>query len=276
MIIKRPGQKSGIVNPQMASFLDILPTAIAWSGHKDSDIKTPNTDKSPPRLGDSLLPILEEEKLLSKEHWKQHVLGSHTFHEIQNYWPTRYLRTHKYKYHRNIAHRLDFPFAADLYCSLTWEGIRNKDGPVTIGKRPLEQYLFRGPEELYDLENDPNEIHNLVDNRGKAVAKKYEGLLQEARETVEAWQYLTKDTWLYKDGMSAVVMEPYIRQGLKLPDRFEIDLKNPGTKKVKGWEPPVVKDVKALPRENSELVAPKEADAGTSVLGALCGWLWRK
>lgn len=58
LIIRQPGQKSGVVNPNLVSFLDILPTSIAWAGNKDLEIITPLADKSPPRLGDSLLSTL--------------------------------------------------------------------------------------------------------------------------------------------------------------------------------------------------------------------------
>lgn len=232
LIVRRPHQESGIVNPNMVSFLDILPTAIDWAGHKDSDIKTPNTGKSPKRLGNSILPVLECSETLSAMEWKQHVFGSHTFHEIQNYYPTRYLRTRRYKYHRNIKNRLDFPFAADLYSSISWEGIRNRDGPVMIGNRSLEAYLLRGPEELYDLDKDPEEVHNLAEEEA------YRDVLTECREKLEAWQYETNDAWLFRDGVSATVMEDYMKLGLKLPDRFELDLKNPGTKNVAAWKPP--------------------------------------
>ncbi|KAK4561055.1 hypothetical protein LTR86_005010 [Recurvomyces mirabilis] len=238
LIIREPGQHSGIVNPNMASFLDILPTSLAWTiGTQDPPIindEPIDTKKSPTRLGNSLLPILGDTDLIPVSEWKHHVTGSHTFHEVQNYWPTRYIRTHRYKYHRNIAYRLDFPFAADLYGSLSWEGVRNQDGPqpVVIGKRPLEQYLFRGPEELYDLERDPDEVTSVVHQQ------EYGEVLQWCRQMVEAWQYETADPWLFKDGVSATVMEIYVKQGLKLPDRYELDPRNPGTKHAKAWEPP--------------------------------------
>ncbi len=232
LIMRQPGQTEGVVNPNMVSFLDILPTCIDWAGKKGKDIQIDKTGKSPNRLGDSVLPILETSDVLPSDKWKHHVFGSHTFHEVQNYWPTRYLRTHRYKYHRNIAYRLDFPFAGDLYSSLSWEGYRNLDGPVKIGKRPLEDYLFRTPEALYDLEKDPEEVHNL------AYDDDHQDLVKDFREKVEAWQYETHDTWLYKDGVAVVTLEKYMKYGLKVPDRWELDLKNPGTTHVPIWEPP--------------------------------------
>ncbi|KAJ4269636.1 hypothetical protein NW762_001304 [Fusarium torreyae] len=168
-----PDVVAGTVNPNMVSFLDILPTCITWTGSKDLFPKTNNSEKSPKRLGRSLLPILNASKILPEKEWQQHVFGSHTFHEIQNYWPTRYMRTHRFKYHRNIAWQLNFPFGTDLYGSLSLEGIRNStplpddesDTPeVMLGRCRLTSYVYRGPEELFDLEADPEEINNLAND----------------------------------------------------------------------------------------------------------------
>ena len=229
LLIKIPGQKA-TVNPNMVSFLDIIPTSLDWAGRKDMT----GTKPSPARLGNSILDILEISSLLPQGKWKQYVFGSHTFHEVQNYWPTRYIRSHRFKYHRNLAYGLQFPFAADLYASLSWEGIRNQDGPapIMIGKRELGRYLFRGPEELFDLGNDPDEVRNV------ATDDRYKEVLEWCRTTMEQWQYQTRDAWLLKDSVAAVVMEDYMKQGLKLPDRTELDVANPGNRQGPCWHPP--------------------------------------
>lgn len=235
LLIRRPGQNP-VVNPNAVSFLDILPTCLDWAGKRDETGVSP----SPPRLGNSVIEILECASLLPQSEWKHHVFGSHTFHEVQNYWPTRFIRTHRFKYHRNLAYRLEFPFAADLYASLSWEGIRNQDGPapIRIGKRPLKDYFFRGQEELYDLEQDPDEVHNVVGD------EKYKAIVEWCRVTMEQWQYQTKDAWLLKDSTSAYALEMYVKQGLKLPDQPELDLARPDTKHGKMWQPP--KDAEIL------------------------------
>jgi N-sulfoglucosamine sulfohydrolase len=224
----------------MVSFLDIVPTCIDWAGKTDADIATSNTGKSPRRLGKSFLPILRATDVLPGEEWTQHVFGSHTFHEIQNYWPTRFMRTERFKYHRNIAWKLDFPFGTDIYGSLSWEGIRNSapvpddesDTPeVMIGRRRLGSYLYRGPEELFDLEVDPEEINNL------ASKPEYQDQLLLMRRQTEEWQYLTDDVWLFKDGVSAIVSQGYQSQGLKLPDRFDFDITRPGNRDGSHWAP---------------------------------------
>ncbi len=208
LIMRRPGQKPGIANPNLVSFTDLLPSFLDVAG------ATPDPGK---RRGRSLLPILEN---TSEQPGWDRVFGSHTFHEVTNYWPTRFMRTARYKYHRNVAWQLDFPFSGDLYGSLSWQGIRRQD-PVMIGDRPLRDYVRRPPEELYDLETDPGEVNNLADDPA------HEGLLRDCRGALEDWQKKTRDPWLYRDGVSVMAVEHHLPHGLSLPDRFDFDPDDP-------------------------------------------------
>jgi N-sulfoglucosamine sulfohydrolase len=132
------------------------------------------------------------------------------------------MRTSRYKYHRNIAWKLDFPFSTDLYASLSWEGIRNSQFPVKVGERSLEAYIRRPPEELYDMQEDQREVVNLADR------PEYRELLFGFRKELEDWQRVTKDAWLVRDGVSLSEMQGHIDAGLKIPDRFDFDLAAPG------------------------------------------------
>jgi N-sulfoglucosamine sulfohydrolase len=158
LIIRSPGSGKGILNPNFVSYVDILPTIMEFAG---LPVDSGNETSSPSRAGRSFAQILAETEELPD--WDD-VYGSHTFHEVTNYWPTRYIRNRRYKYHRNIAWRLDFPMAADLYGSLTWDDIRDmdKNSDMLIGSRPLKDYFFRPAEELYDLDNDPQEVRNVA------------------------------------------------------------------------------------------------------------------
>lgn len=140
------------------------------------------------------------------------------------YWPTRVLRNHRYKYHRNIAWRLDFPFAADLYASKAFEEIRNQPPPVKIGNRTLKDYIFRPPEELYDLQSDPEEVNNLASDPA------HQDVLLEFREKVTEWQKQTGDLWLFRDGQSVTVLSRYAKDGLQIPEQLDLDVDNPATR----------------------------------------------
>ncbi|CAL5867750.1 uncharacterized protein PFLUO_LOCUS1969 [Penicillium psychrofluorescens] len=250
-IVREPGcAHRGIMNPNMISYIDVLPTFLDWAGAPADFsapvpipagyVVTPETCPPPPptRLGRSFLPILHRSDIVPAVQWEQSVHGSHTFHEATNYWPTRILRNRRFKYHRNVAWQLPFPFASDLYASLSFEGMRNqKQGDqsaptaagqgsgIMIGPRSLRNYIYRPREELYDLEADPQEVRNLADQT------EFEGVLKQMRHAVEKWQLRTQDPWLFRDGQSVVVMERYAQnETVDIPDRFDFDVELPGNK----------------------------------------------
>ena len=229
-VIRRPGSvSSGIHNPNMISYIDILPTFLEWAG-APTDFSAPvevpknqvfsietRMSPSPRRLGQSFLSIIERTDIVPPEEWQHRVYGSHTFHEVANYWPTRFVRDRKFKYHRNIAWQLDFPFASDLYASLSLDGIRKNhkgslNGDAMIGKRSLERYIRRPAEELYDIEADPLEVTNL------ATLQAYEATLSRMRQELEVWQLKTRDPWLLRDGQSVIALQRYSRDDLRIPN----------------------------------------------------------
>jgi N-sulfoglucosamine sulfohydrolase len=205
LLMRMPGQRAGLVNPNLVSFTDLLPTFLDIAGAPE---------RTGRRRGRSLLPILEAQD--PRPGWDR-VFGSHTFHEVTNYWPTRFMRTQRFKYHRNVAWKLDFPFSCDLYCSLSWEAMRSQR-PTLIGRRPLRGYVQRPPEELFDLEADPDEVINLAANPA------HRPLLFSMRAELEAWQRETADPWLYRDGVSVHGVAHHAHDAPTLPDQFDMDL----------------------------------------------------
>ncbi|KAH8799681.1 alkaline-phosphatase-like protein [Xylogone sp. PMI_703] len=184
VIVSTPWSKGEVNNPNMISYIDILPTFLDWAGAKSHTPSVKAKDNSPSRLGTSFLPILECSELLPEDKWQHHSkLG----------------------------------------------GIRNTPPPVMLGQRPLKNYIWRPAEELYDLENDPEEVHNL------AQQPEYTELVREHREKLEAWQLKTKDIWLYRDGVSVVMNQHHQEAGLRIPDKFEIDVEDPGNRNIACW-----------------------------------------
>ena len=76
VIVRKPGAKSGVVNPNIISYIDFLPTLLDWAGAKDR--KSSNAT-SQTRLGQSFLPILESSDRLPGDQWQQQNFGSHTY-----------------------------------------------------------------------------------------------------------------------------------------------------------------------------------------------------
>jgi N-sulfoglucosamine sulfohydrolase len=178
LLIAAPDQKNrGGANNALVSFNDITPTVLDWA-----KVKSP---KDLP--GRSLLPILDQE---NPKGWDV-IYGSHQFHEITMYYPMRCLRTRTHKYLINFAHKLDYPFASDIYNSKTWQAVlKNKD--KLLGQRNVETFLHRPKEELYDLTKDPNELHNVAGD------PKYADVLGDLRKRLRAWQEQTRDPWIIK------------------------------------------------------------------------------
>ena len=176
LIISSPEQsRRGVVNHAMVSFLDLLPTILEWA-----NVSGP----SYPLPGRSLLPILEQE---NPEGWDQ-VFLSRTFIEVTTYYPSRGVRTRKYKYINHLLPQLTFPFGQGMVASEMWKAVLRRN-ITQLGIRSVDAFLHRPSEELYDLEKDPDEAHNLA---GDA---RYAPVLRDLRQRVSEFQKKTNDPW---------------------------------------------------------------------------------
>jgi N-sulfoglucosamine sulfohydrolase len=119
------------------------------------------------------------------------VYASHQFHEITMYYPTRMIRTDRYKLVLNLAHQLPYPFASDLYASATWQATL-KSERSHYGKRRVNDYIFRPRYELYDLEKDPDEVINVAGDPS------YQSVFTDLSERLKDYQKRTRDPWFSK------------------------------------------------------------------------------
>jgi N-sulfoglucosamine sulfohydrolase len=108
------------------------------------------------------------------------------------YYPMRVVRYGRYKLIWNIAHPLPFPFASDLWNSATWQAARGGGPNSRYGKRTIDAYERRPRFELYDLETDPDEVHNL------ATAPTHLELRVKLQAKLAAFQRRTGDPWVLK------------------------------------------------------------------------------
>jgi N-sulfoglucosamine sulfohydrolase len=178
LIVSSPNQKRrGAATDALVSWVDVLPTILDWTGAKPAY----------PLPGRSFLPVLNPEHA---DAWDV-VYGSQQLHEITMYYPMRMIRTRRHKYILNLASKLDFPMAQDLYGSLTWQGVLRR-GSKFLGQRSIESYVRRPREELYDLKSDPHELKNV------AGEPAYAPILSDLRARLRSWQEKTSDPWIIK------------------------------------------------------------------------------
>jgi N-sulfoglucosamine sulfohydrolase len=178
LVISSPDQRRrGVRNEAMVSWIDIAPTILAWAGAQAAP------EYSLP--GRSLLPILEQ----VRPHDWDRIFASHNFHEINQYYPMRAIRTRAYKYIVNLAHELPFPIAGDIASSPSWQAVRTQKSP-RLGELPLQAFLHRPQEELYDLKSDPNEMKNLASD------PRYRSTLTNLRKDLDQLRRETRDPWL--------------------------------------------------------------------------------
>lgn len=176
LIVHAPGTRGAAVNDAMVSFIDIVPTILDWT-------QTPQPARALP--GRSILPLLGKS---SGAGWDR-VFASHDFHEINQYYPMRSVRTRTHNYILNIAHPLDYPIAGDVAGSPSLKAI-SADPAARLGKRTQAAYLKRPAEELYDLQRDPDEVRNLVDT------PEAQSLLADLRRQLFEFRRDTRDPWL--------------------------------------------------------------------------------
>ncbi len=176
-VIRRPGISPGICDA-MITWADLTPTLLdlAGMGSEASALH-----------GRSFKEVMVQS---SSEGWDE-IFASHTFHEVTMYYPMRVVRGRRYKLIWNIAHGLPYPFATDLQASETWQGtlVRARSH---YGKRPIQDYLHRPKFELYDLEKDPHEIHNLASDSN------YQVILEDFQARLRTHQQRTGDPWILK------------------------------------------------------------------------------
>jgi N-sulfoglucosamine sulfohydrolase len=187
LIVRKPGQRAGVVNDAMVSWTDIAPTVLDWCGIKPP-AATGKKKVAVETAGRSFLPMLEE---TDAKGWNV-VFASHQFHEVTMYYPMRMVRTRTYKYILNLAHPLEYPSASDLWGSEMWQRVL-KRGDTMMGSRSVKAFLHRPKEELYDLTADPTELKNLAGDPSRAK------VLEELRGKLAAWREQTDHPWLIKN-----------------------------------------------------------------------------
>ena len=174
-LVRLPGRTTrGSTNSALVTLADITPTLLDWA----------EVEPTHPLNGRSLLPILGTP---DPEGWDE-VFLDHCLHEVTMYYPMRTLRTRRYKLIWNVAWRSEFPHPIDTLQRQTWTRLVAR-GDEYLGRRRVEDFLFRDELELYDLQTDPDEVVNLAAEPKYAdIRRKLAGRIDEiCRSTGDPW-----------------------------------------------------------------------------------------
>ena len=210
-VVRNPYEKNrGILSNAMISHIDITPSLLDFAGGLDPKTNGPKKWIEPNSYwkqrgenlkenrsgghefrryhGKSWVSILGQP---NAEHWDT-IFASHTFHEIQMYYPMRVVRDKKYKLIWNIAHGLPYPFASDLWAASSWQAQFRKGMDAPYGLKTVGEYIHRSAFELFDLQADPCESKNLAND------PKHRALLAEYQAKLKAFQKQMDDPWIMK------------------------------------------------------------------------------
>lgn len=180
LIIAQPGgEGAGQRCDALVNWCDILPTVLEYMD-VPAELRPDNL------TGASLLPLLAD----PQAPWSDVTYFSHAFHEVTNYFPYRVVRGERYKYVRCLAPELTMPLGTDLFDAPSYTAIRATGGSP---QRTLQRLERHWPEALFDLENDPYETTNLIDEPALRL------VVEDYRERLTTLRRQTNDPWLEVD-----------------------------------------------------------------------------
>jgi N-sulfoglucosamine sulfohydrolase len=179
LIVSFPGRtKQGLVRDELVSTVDLLPTILDAVGVE-----------GPENLpGRSLLPLCRGEE----QRWREYLVGVTTGAAPVLYFPQTSIRDERYKL--IVSPLRGRPnICADHYLngrlSFFVAGVTREEldiAPEHI-QRVYERYMNPPPMELYDLEKDPFEWHNLAEDPA------HDAVRRRLLDALRRWQRETRD-----------------------------------------------------------------------------------
>ncbi len=162
----------------MVSWIDIFPTLLELAGSKvPEDID-----------GKSFLGILTGEKNVHRNA----IYTTTTADGVRNIYPSRSVRTAKYKYIKNIYPNAYHSTHSDILrldgAGQYWHSWDEASQHDTNAKSIIDKYYQRPAIEFFDLEKDPEELVNLADNAD------YKEKIRSMSQMLDKWMKEQGDT----------------------------------------------------------------------------------
>ncbi|WP_147676349.1 sulfatase family protein [Algibacter pacificus] len=178
-----PGIVKNKISNALISHIDIMPTLLDYA-----KISIPESVQ-----GYSLKPIFTGKQ--KKIAIRKYIFGEHNSHGPirAEHYPSRVVFDGRFYYIKNLIHEKSYKLPADLMVKKGWG---NQSYQATLDAKkshPVQYHLLkqlesgRPKEELYDVNTDSGQIHNLMDN------PKFKGKLQELRTALNNWRIETDD-----------------------------------------------------------------------------------
>lgn len=195
LVMRWPGhiEPGTVENRHMVMAADLMPTALEAAG-----LPVPSELD-----GRSLLPLLRGKSMEGRDA----VYCSYYFHKTSHPYPVRSVQNHRFRYIVTFWSLADKSLRPFISKPMTYRAMEEAaEDDEAIAER-LEFYLQRVPEELYDIQKDPDCVNNLIDDSGyQEEAKQMRRMLRrhmertddpaletfETRTTTSATRYLKK------------------------------------------------------------------------------------
>jgi N-sulfoglucosamine sulfohydrolase len=165
-IVRWPEKLEKGTTNALVSSIDIAPTFCELAGAGISETYQ----------GISFVPVLENYSAKTRDY----IAAEHNWHDYQAH--ERAIRNHKYLYIRNAFPELTASPPADALRSITYQEMIRMYKAGELNENQLDCFIAPRPaEELYDVENDPYQLHNLAENA------EYVSALNEMRKLLDNW-----------------------------------------------------------------------------------------
>ncbi len=174
LIVRWPGFTDGTPSPALVSSADLVPTFRAAAGLP--------ADRSLPGL--SLVPVLKR----ADAPLRSYLFAEHNAHRRDMYFPERVVRDDRFKLIVNLEDKRTFGIEVDADPAA--KILTDPEWTDTPAQRALQFLRNPPPEELYDLQNDPQEFTNLIDQ------PEYHEVIVRLRAALQAWRETTGDPLL--------------------------------------------------------------------------------
>lgn len=150
LIIQWPGKvDKGVRYDKLVSVIDLAPTILDIAG----------IEKPAQMYGRSIKPVFTDQSVAGREY----IFGERNWHDTDEH--MRAIRSDRYKLIINGYPELLFPITGDYFRSGAWYDLLDMKKKGKLNR--FQEAIFEFPRaqaEFYDLENDPYEVNNLIDD----------------------------------------------------------------------------------------------------------------